>query len=105
MDQLSSFQRDLLYIIAGVESPRGAKIKEDLEEYYGSNINDGRLYPNLDQLAGQGLVNKQPVNDRANSYSLTSKAIQLIWTRRKWENSRPANGAEDEHVEATVGVK
>ena len=48
MYDLTGFQRDLLYTIAGKEEPHGLAIKEELEEYYEKEIHHGRLYPNLD---------------------------------------------------------
>ena len=34
MHDLTGFQRDLLYVIAGREDPHGLAIKEELESYY-----------------------------------------------------------------------
>ena len=54
MDDLTAFQRDLLYGVAGLEyrtSPPGLAIKGSLEEDYSGEIHHGRLYPNLDTLA------------------------------------------------------
>ena len=51
MDDLTAFQRDLLYVIAGLENgtpPHGLAIKDSLEVDYSGEIHHGRLYPNLD---------------------------------------------------------
>ncbi len=40
-------QRDLLYVIAGLDEPHGLAIKDELEDYYESEVNHGRLYPTL----------------------------------------------------------
>jgi len=53
MYDLTGFQRDLLYVIAGEKNPRAA-IKEELEDYYEEEIHHGRLYPNLDTLVDKG---------------------------------------------------
>ena len=58
MYDLTGFQRDLLYVIAGRERPHGLAIKEELEGYYEKEIHHGRLYPNLDTLVDKGLVEK-----------------------------------------------
>jgi len=50
MYDLTGFQRDLLYVIAGLDEPHGLAIKEELEDYYEKEIHHGRLYPNLDTL-------------------------------------------------------
>ncbi len=47
MDDLTAFQRDLLYVIAGLENgtlPHGLTIKDSLEADYTSEIHHGRLY-------------------------------------------------------------
>ena len=56
MYDLTGFQRDLLYTIAGHDEPHGLAIKDDLEDYYESEIQSGRLYPNLDTLVEKGLA-------------------------------------------------
>ena len=58
MHDLTGFQRDLLYVIAGREDPHGLAIKEELESYYEKEIHHGRLYPNLDTLVEKGLVRR-----------------------------------------------
>ena len=55
MYDLTSFQRDLLYVIAGLDSPHGLAVKDELDDYYEKEIHHGRLYPNLDTLVDKGL--------------------------------------------------
>jgi len=45
MYDLTGFQRDLLYVIVGLNDPHGLAIKDDLEDYYEKEIHHGRLYP------------------------------------------------------------
>jgi len=85
MFELTGFQRDLLYVIAGLETPKGLAIKDELELVYGKEINHGQLYPNLSTLVEKGLVTKEPIDDRANSYSLTDHGYSEIDMREKWE--------------------
>lgn len=66
--ELTGFQRDLLYCIAGLSEPHGTVIKENLTEYMSEEVNHGRLYPNLDKLVKKGLVKKSAKNDRTNMY-------------------------------------
>jgi len=40
---LTDFQRDLLYTIAGLNEPKGLAIKDELEDYYEKEIHHGRL--------------------------------------------------------------
>jgi DNA-binding PadR family transcriptional regulator len=86
MRQLTAFQRDILYVISDQDSPYGLAIKRGLEDYYGEEVNHGRLYPNLDALAERGLLKKGTIDDRTNSYELTDAAHELLAERRQWEN-------------------
>jgi DNA-binding PadR family transcriptional regulator len=86
MFDLTAFQRDLLYVIAGMDEPKGLAIKDEMESYYDSPINHGRLYPNLDTLVTKGLVKKGEKDRRTNFYVLTRRGRQEIKDRRQWEN-------------------
>lgn len=86
MYDLTGFQRDLLYVIAGLDEPHGLGIKDELEEYYESEVHHGRLYPNLDTLVDKGLAEKGKVDDRTNSYTLTRRGRRELEDRREWEN-------------------
>lgn len=86
MHDLTGFQRDCLYVVGGMDDPIGLDIKDELEEYYENEVNHGRLYPNLDELAEKGLIDKRQVDGRTNSYSLTGRGIREIEARREWEN-------------------
>jgi len=85
MYDLTGFQRDLLYAIAGKEEPHGLAIKEELEDYYEKEIHHGRLYPNLDTLVDKGLVEKGQHDRRTNFYNLTRRGQREIEARRQWE--------------------
>lgn len=84
MEELTGFQRDILYIIAGLDEPHGMKIKEVVDQYHGST-NDGRLYHNLNRLVEIDLVNKGEKDKRTNCYELTEEGTQVIENREKWE--------------------
>ena len=71
MHGLTGFQRELLYLIAGLAEPHGLAIKADIESYYGTAVNYGRLYPDLGTLVGNGLIKKGRIDQRMNSYSIT----------------------------------
>ena len=95
MHDLTGFQRDLLYVIAGLQEPHGLAIKEELEEYYEKEIHHGRLYPNLDTLVEKGLVEKGEKDRRTNVYTLTRRGRREIEARREWEHQyvEPAESA------------
>ncbi|WP_224270844.1 PadR family transcriptional regulator [Haloprofundus salinisoli] len=86
MNDLSGFQRDLLWVIAGKEQPSGQEVKTELEEYVEGEINHGRLYPNLDTLVNKSYVDKGPIDRRTNYYAITEKGRESLRTRRDWEN-------------------
>ena len=85
MDDLTGFQRDLLYVIASADQPSGQAVKDEVETYYSSEINHGRLYPNLDTLVEKELVDKGELDRRTNSYAIKGTGTQQIHDRRKWE--------------------
>jgi len=85
MRELTAFQRDILYAVADQDPPYGLAIKRELEEYYGEEVNHGRLYPNLDELVNDGFLEKGELDKRTNSYELTNKARRGLAKRREWE--------------------
>jgi len=84
MDDLTGFQRDLLYVIAGADQPSGQDVKAEIEQYYSSEINHGRLYPNLDTVVNKDLVEKGQLDRRTNYYAITDEGEQAIEDRREW---------------------
>lgn len=87
MFDLTAFQRDLLFVIAGREEPHGLALKAVLEQSYDTEINHGRLYPNLDDLVDAGLVEKGQIDRRTNSYTITDAGMALIEERQSWEDT------------------
>ncbi|KYH24503.1 transcriptional regulator PadR-like family protein [Halalkalicoccus paucihalophilus] len=85
MYDLTSFQRDLLYVIEGLEDPHGLALKDELEGYYETEIHHGRLYPNLDTLVNKGLVEKSQMDRRTNLYKLTARGQRELEARQEWE--------------------
>ncbi|MFC7007409.1 PadR family transcriptional regulator [Halalkalicoccus salilacus] len=88
MFDLTGFQRDLLYVIAGLDEPHGLAIKEELEAYYTKEVHHGRLYPNLDTLVEEGYVEKGKVDRRTNFYRLSEWGLGELEARRRWEDER-----------------
>jgi len=86
MNELTGFQRDLLYVIAGLGDPHGLEIKDELEGYYDSEIHHGRLYPNLNTLVEEGLVEKGERDKRTNIYRISREGRRELEARREWEN-------------------
>ena len=85
MYDLTGFQRDLLYVTAGLHEPHGLAIKDELDDYYEKDIQHGRLYPNLDTLVDKGLLEKGEADRRTNVYAVTRRGRREIEARRDWE--------------------
>ena len=81
---LTAFQRDILRLLEREDHQKGTSIRAGLEAYYGIDVNHGRLYPNLDQLAEKGLIEKEKRNDRTNDYALTDAARDALDRRDQW---------------------
>ena len=88
MYDLTGFQRDLLYCIIALDEPSGAEIRRELEAYLTADVNHGRLYPNLNDLIDEGLIEKGNKDDRTNLYTLTPLGSELIEERRMWEDDQ-----------------
>jgi DNA-binding PadR family transcriptional regulator len=100
MHDLTAFQRDILYVVAGLDNSYGLGIKRGLEGYYHTEINHGRLYPNLDSLVERGLLEKSALDKRTNLYTLTDEGYESIRERRSWEDD---NVGEDEAEAGSSG--
>ena len=85
MHKLTSFQRDLLYCVAALDDPSGLEIGRELSEYSSTEVNHGRLYPNLNDLIREGLLSKEQKDGRTNLYALTPLGIELIEERQQWQ--------------------
>jgi DNA-binding PadR family transcriptional regulator len=95
MHDLTGFQRDLLYVIAGRDKPHGLAIKDELQEYYEQEIQHGRLYPNLDSLVEKEFVEKGELDRRTNYYELTERGQHELEARREWEQQYLNEAAVD----------
>lgn len=93
MRELTGFQRDLLYALAGMDRPNGIDVQEALEDYYGSDVVAARVYQNLDRLTDKGFVEKGDADSRTNYYGLTTRGVAAIEERRNWE---------DDHLEVSM---
>jgi DNA-binding PadR family transcriptional regulator len=86
MFELTGFQRDLLYVIAGEERPSGQEIKVQISQFVGE-VNHGRLYPNLDTLVERGYVDKGQHDRRTNYYEISESGLEALAARRDWEDT------------------
>ena len=85
--ELTAFQQNILVILAE-EARYGLAVKRELESYYGSEVNHGRLYPNLDDLVEMGLVDKSELDKRTNQYALTEEGYDALLNQFGWAFGR-----------------
>ncbi len=100
--ELTGFQRDLLKSIIQLsrtnDSVSGQAILKELEAEHNTDVNHGRLYPNLDTLIDHGLVEKGTIDQRTNDYAPTDGARELVRRElQSWmgvvETDQPLAGA------------
>ena len=84
---LTAFQKNILTVL-GEEARYGLAIKRELEDYYGQEVNHGRLYPNLDDLVNKGLVEKSELDKRTNQYELTEAGFDAVLDDIEWSLSK-----------------
>lgn len=83
--ELTSFQRDILYVTIGMTEPSGQDIKAELEGDL-EEITHGRLYPNLDTLVEKGYLERGSIDRRTNFYVISDTGVRALKHRRDWEN-------------------
>jgi DNA-binding PadR family transcriptional regulator len=91
--ELTAFQQNILTILAE-EARYGLAIKRELESYYDSEVNHGRLYPNLDDLVEMGLVEKSELDKRTNEYALTDEGLEAVLGQLEWVFSNVATNED-----------
>lgn len=84
---LTAFQHRILVILAE-EARYGLAIKRELENYYETEVNHGRLYPNLDTLVEEDLIEKGELDKRTNEYRLTETGYDLLLGQLDWTFSK-----------------
>ena len=99
---LTAFQKNILTILAE-EARYGLAVKRELEEYYGEEVNHGRLYPNLDDLVKKGFVEKSELDKRTNSYALTPDGRDVLFADLSWQLEKIArSGSRAELILSVV---
>jgi PadR family transcriptional regulator PadR len=93
MHNMTAFQRDILHSLhkaaategVDAEAVYGLALKRELERYYDTEINHGRLYPNLDGLSEKGYITKGQLDQRTNWYALSDRGQRVLEERADWE--------------------
>ena len=86
MHDYTGFQRDLLFVLNGLEDPNGQDIKQELERSQNRNIQHGRLYTNLNTLVEEGFIKKGKHDGRTNRYELTEQGRKVLQDRWHWQS-------------------
>jgi DNA-binding PadR family transcriptional regulator len=85
---LTKFQLRVLGVLSSAENEQdnlhGLGVKERLEAYYGTEVNHGRLYPNLDTLVEQGLVERGSKDRRTNWYAISGDGRVVLTDEVAW---------------------
>lgn len=85
MADLTALQRDILFAVAGLDSPNGQEIRRELAETQGRNVLSGHIYLSIEQLVDAELVEKSSRDGRSNEYSLTDDGNAWLRDRLTWE--------------------
>ena len=100
--ELTAFQQNILTILAE-EARYGLAVKRELESYYESEVNHGRLYPNLDDLVEMDLVDKSELDKRTNQYALTDEGYEALLDQLGWTFARLiTDGERADDLEALI---
>jgi DNA-binding PadR family transcriptional regulator len=91
--ELTAFQLNILVVLSE-EARYGLAVKRELEAYYDDDVNHGRLYPNLDELAEMNLVEKSRLDKRTNQYSLTDRGRDAVLEQLQWVFDSYVTGSE-----------
>lgn len=84
--ELTAIQRDLLFVVYGMDDPSGQAIKGELEATQDRSVLAGHVYSNLDDLADTGFVDKRIGGGRTNEYGLTEAGRERLHDRVQWES-------------------
>jgi len=81
---VTRFQTDILATLAEHGPLKGLDAKFWIEQFQRyDSVSQGRLYSNLNDLADQGLVDKESLNERSNHYQITGPGIDVLRRRYK----------------------
>lgn len=84
MGELTAFQRDILYVLAGLEDPAGIDVKDELDKYYAAEVEHSRLYQALNRLVDKGLIEKGEKDARTNEYRLSEGGEAVLSKHHEW---------------------
>jgi DNA-binding PadR family transcriptional regulator len=86
MHGLTSYQRDLLFIVAKNDGAKGKVVVEAMKEYYEGDVTTGTVYKHLDKLADKRMLIKMK-EGRSRKYSLSKVGIRELRARQNWNTA------------------
>lgn len=92
MADLTALQRDILFVLAGLDSPCGIEVKSELDETDVHDVLSGHLYESIDALVDAGYVEKSPRDGRTNEYYLTDEGREYVRRRVSWQREYVSDG-------------
>lgn len=81
---LSTFQLATLAVLAREGPQYGLALRDELEASTDMEIYGGKLYPNLNQLADENLIEKRELDKRTNEYALTDEGKRILQRYHAW---------------------
>ncbi|RDZ39371.1 DNA-binding protein [Haloferax sp. Atlit-19N] len=80
---LTGFQQQLVKAVIEFEneereSPYGVQVKRSLSEWYGHEVTNAQIYPNIDDLVEMDVLDREPLDRRTNAVQSTPLARQML---------------------------
>ena len=80
---LGGLQLELLCLIANKYEPDVSALQDEYERWYDASIRYQSIYQALERLDDLGLVEKKPIDGRANCYMLTTEGAERLTIHRE----------------------
>lgn len=93
----TAFQRDLLWALSHDDTHNGRSLKTELDDYYGEDLDHGRLTQALDALVEDDLVAKRARDERTVEYRLTEQGRRALSARQAWQAGHRGDTTSEEH--------
>ena len=93
----TAFQRDLLWALSHDDTHNSRSLKTELADYYGEDLDHGRLTQTLDALIEGDLVAKRARDGRITEYHLTEHGRRALSARQAWQAGHRGDTTEEEH--------
>lgn len=95
---VTGFQRDLLLTVAcaGKTYPCGQTVHTSIETVWGKEVNQSRVYQNLNELEANGLLTSHPLDGRTKGYRVTERGRALVCAYCSWAMACLTEGSDDD---------